>query len=49
MGAKRKDENDRRERVTISMPKWLADKLKENKNYSKIVTEYLLTIYKKDK
>ena len=37
----------KRERVSISMPKYLADKLKSNKNYSHIVVKLLIEYFNK--
>jgi len=37
----------KRECVSVSMPKWIADKLKENSNYSQIIQKLLVEYWQK--
>lgn len=48
MGRKPVNESDKKVRVSVSLPKWLADKLKSHKNFSDIVFKALLQYFREN-
>lgn len=47
MGRKRIPDELRKEKITIALPKWMIDKLKQKDNYNKFIFE-VLSVHIKD-
>lgn len=48
MGRKENLSDDKKEKITIYLPKWMINKLRKRKNYSNFIFEVLSVHIKKD-